>query len=115
MTESIHTELIICVVNAGFSENVMIAARAAGATGGTVIRGRGTANPESEEFFNISIQPDKEVILILVPAEVKDDVMKSIYKNEGLATEAAGLVFSLPVSRSTLKLDKPSEEKTKED
>ena len=60
-------ELIVCIVNAGFSQNVMEAARAAGAQGGTVIRARGSANPEAEEFFSINIQPDKEVLLILVP------------------------------------------------
>ena len=51
-------ELIVCIVNAGFSQNVMEAARAAGARGGTIVRGRGSANPEAEEFFNITIQPD---------------------------------------------------------
>ena len=40
-------ELIVCIVNAGFSQNVMEAARAAGAQGGTVIRARGSANPEA--------------------------------------------------------------------
>ena len=41
-------ELVVCIVNAGFSENVMTAARAAGAKGGTIIRARGSANPASE-------------------------------------------------------------------
>ena len=52
--EDIKFELIVCIVNAGFSQNVMDAARAAGARGGTIIRGRGSANPEAEEFFNIT-------------------------------------------------------------
>ena len=41
-------EVIICVVNSGFSEAVMDAARELGARGGTVIRGRGTANAEAD-------------------------------------------------------------------
>ena len=94
-------ELVLCIVNAGFSQNVMEAARAAGAKGGTIIRARGSANPESEEFFNIGIQSDKELLMILVPADIKDDVMKSIYKEAGLAQEAKGIVFSLPVTRTT--------------
>ena len=49
-------ELILCIVNAGYSQNVMDAARQAGARGGTILRGRGSANPEAEEFFNITIQ-----------------------------------------------------------
>ena len=94
-------ELVLCVVNAGFSQNVMQAARAAGAQGGTILRARGSANPEAEEFFNISIQSDKEMVLILAPMAIKDDILKAIYKDCGLADEAKGIAFSLPVNRTT--------------
>ena len=94
-------ELIVCIVNAGFSQNVMDAARSAGARGGTIVRGRGSANPEAEEFFNITIQPDKEVVLILVPSGVKDAVMHAVYKETGIAKEGQGIAFSLPVERTT--------------
>ena len=100
MEEHKH-ELIVCIVNAGFSQNVMEAARGAGAQGGTILRARGSANPEAEEFFSINIQPDKEVLLILVPKDIKDDVMKAVYKDCGLADEAKGIAFSLPVNRTT--------------
>lgn len=101
MAEKVKFELVVCVINAGFSQNVVEVARAAGARGGTIIRGRGTANPEAEEFFGLSIQPDKELLLILVPAEIKDTVLKAIYKDAGLGKEANGIAFSLPVSNST--------------
>lgn len=94
-------ELVVCIVNAGFSQNVMEAARSAGAKGGTVLRARGSANPEAEEFFNINVQPDKEMLLILVPKAIKDDVLKAIYKDCGLGNEARGIAFSLPVNRTT--------------
>ena len=97
-------ELVVCIVNAGYSQNVMDAARQAGAKGGSIVRGRGSANPEAEEFFNINVQPDKEVVLILVPAEIKDEIIKTVYKNAGLSTEGVGIVFSLPVSKTTLSL-----------
>lgn len=102
-------ELILCIVNAGYSQNVMDAARQAGARGGTILRGRGSANPEAEEFFNITIQPDKEVVLILVSASIKDDVLKAVYKNSGLSTEGQGIAFSLPVERTTLTLKKDND------
>ena len=103
MSQEVKHELVVCIVNAGYSENVMAAARAAGARGGSIVRGRGSANPESEEFFNITIQPDKEVVLVLVPADIKDAVLQSVYKNAGLSTEGVGIVFSLPVSKTTLE------------
>lgn len=102
-------ELVICIVNAGFSQNVMEAARAAGARGGTILRARGSANPESAEFFNITVQPDKEMVMILVDAGIKDEVLKTVYKSAGLGAEAQGIAFSLPVSRTTtLKKDLPA-------
>ena len=55
-------QMILCIVNSGFSETVMEAAKEAGARGGTVIHARGTANKEAEQFFHITIQPDKEIV-----------------------------------------------------
>ena len=103
-------ELIVCIVNAGFSQNVMAAARKAGARGGSILRGRGSANPESEEFFNITIQPDKEVILILASSDSKDAIMKAIYKDSGLTTDANGIAFSLPVERTPFTMPKELDE-----
>ena len=104
MADEKKFELVVCIVNAGYSENVMKAARSAGARGGSIVRGRGSANPESEEFFGVTIQPDKEIVLVLVSADIKDAVLKAVYKNAGLSTEGVGIVFSLPVSRTTFDL-----------
>ena len=90
-------EVVMCIVNAGYSELVMDAAKEVGARGGTVIHARGTANKEAEQFFKITIQPDKEIVMILVPADIKDDVMHAIYKNAGLKSEGQGIAFSMAV------------------
>ena len=90
-------EMIFCIVNAGFSELVMDAAREAGARGGTVIHGRGTANKEAEEKFNIPIQPDKEVVMIIVSSDIKDNVLKALNLAVGLDTDGQGIAFSMPV------------------
>lgn len=91
-------ELIMCIVNTGFTDVVMDAARDKGARGGTVIHARGTANKEAEEFFHISVQPDKEVVMILVPSEIKDDVLHAIYQAAGLKTAGQGIAFAMPVT-----------------
>ena len=93
-------EMIVCVVNSGFSDAVMSAAREYGARGGTVLNARGTANQESETFFGISIQPEKEVVLILVPPAIKDDILHAIYQKVGLATPGQGIAFTLPVENA---------------
>ncbi len=93
-------EMILCIVNAGFSENVMDAAKKEGTGGGTVIRARGTANKEAEEFFHITIQPEKEIVMMVVPAEIKDNVLRAIYEKTGPGTEGGGIAFSMPVSKT---------------
>jgi nitrogen regulatory protein PII len=93
-------EMILCVVNAGFSDEVMDAAREAGARGGTVMHARGTANKEAEAFFHITIQPDKDVVMLLVPASIKDSVLHAIYQSAGLKSEGQGIAFSLPVNKA---------------
>ncbi|HCE34668.1 MAG TPA: transcriptional regulator [Clostridiales bacterium] len=90
-------ELIVCIVNAGFAEQVMDAARSVGAGGGTVIHAKGTANKEAEALFRITVQPEKEMVMILVPQKLKEDVLHALYKSVGLNTPGQGIAFSLPV------------------
>ena len=91
-------ELITVILNEGYSDFVMDAARAAGAMGGTVLHGRGTTSPESEKFFGVSIAKEKEVILIVARKEQKADIMRSIMTRAGTDTDAGAVVFSVPVS-----------------
>jgi Uncharacterized homolog of the cytoplasmic domain of flagellar protein FhlB len=106
-------ECIVCIVNTGFSDAVMDAAREFGARGGTVIHGRGTVSREAERFFGISIQPDKELVLILVPHDLSDEILHALYRAVGLKTPGQGIAFSLPVDQ-VVGLSSPSaEEETK--
>jgi nitrogen regulatory protein PII len=90
-------EVILCIVNNGFSEAAMDAAKQFGARGGTVIHARGTAAKEAEKFFNIAIQPEKEIVMILVQDKIKDQILKALYNAVGTNTPAQGIAFSLPV------------------
>ena len=90
-------EAIFCIVNSGHSEAVMDAAKKLGARGGTIINARGTANKEAEKFFNITIQPEKEIVMILVPSALKEDILHALYKQVGLDTPGQGIAFALPV------------------
>ena len=94
---AVNHELIMCIVNAGFSDKVMEAAKKAGARGGTILSGRGTANKEAESIFQIAIQPEKEAVMILVDVSIKDAVLHALYQEAGLDTMGQGIAFSLPV------------------
>ena len=91
-------ELIVVVANEGRTDMVMNAARAAGATGGTVLHGKGTGGEREEMFFNVSIVHEKEVVLIVTKISQKKEIMRCILENAGPATEAGSIVFSLPIS-----------------
>ena len=97
MSEKFSHEVIFCIVNGGYSENVMDSAKKVGATGGTVINALGTAGKDAEKFFGISVQPEKEIVMILVPSDKKDDVLHALYKDVGLDSAGQGIAFSLPV------------------
>lgn len=90
-------EAIFCIVNDGYSEAVMEAAKKFGARGGTVMNARGTAGKEAEKFFGITVQPEKEIVMILVPAELKESILNALYEEVGLDTAGQGIAFSLPV------------------
>lgn len=89
--------LITVICEKGYSDTVMDAARAAGAGGGTVVHGKGTANEFTAKFFGVSIAAEKEIIYIVTRKSDKDAIMKAIIENAGAATDARAAIFSIPV------------------
>ena len=92
-------ELIYVILNEGCSDEVMDAARAAGATGGTVLAAKGTGLVAAEKFLGISLAEEKEVLLIVARAEDKAAIMQSIIEKTGPGTPSGAICFSLPVSQ----------------
>ena len=98
MSESKHThDLILSVVNHGYSDELMSTAREAGARGGTVIQARSQAHEGAVKFFGVSVQEERELLLILTEREKKVSIMQAISEKHGLNSEAHGLILSLPV------------------
>lgn len=91
-------ELIMAITNQGATDQVMDAARSAGARGGTVIHGLGTGSKNAEKFYKVSIAAEKEVVLIVAAAGQKAAIMKAIIEKAGPDTNAGAIVFSLPIS-----------------
>ena len=97
MTTNNH-EVIIAIVNSGFAEEAMEVAKAHGARGGTIINARGMAREEAAAFFGIAFHADKEILMIVVEKEVRNDIFNALYKEMGMDKKSRGIVFSLPVS-----------------
>ena len=97
MTTNNH-EVIIAIVNSGFAEEAMEAAKANGARGGTIINARGVAKEEAAAFFGIAFHADKEILMIVVEKDIRNAVLNALYKEIGMDKKSRGIVFSLPVS-----------------
>ena len=97
MAKDFSHDLIVSVINNGYSDAFMNTARAAGATGGTVMHSRSLAHEGMIKLFGISVQDEKEIILILTSREKKVPIMQAVSEAHGLNSEARGIVFSLPV------------------
>ena len=96
MTENEYS-MIMAIVNQGFSEDVMNAARPKGASGGTVFHSRRIGNQEAMKFWKISVQEEREVVIILAQKEDKLAIMQEIGRQCGMHSKAQGIIMSLPV------------------
>jgi hypothetical protein len=90
-------DMIIAVVNQGHIDELMTAAKSAGARGGTVLHGRKCDIGEDAKFFGISPQLEKDIVAILTKHEMKNDIMRTLTQACGMNTEAQGVMLSIPV------------------
>ena len=91
-------ELIIAVMNEGYSDLLMAAARTAGAGGGTTLHAKGTGSAQAAKFFGMSIADEKDVVYIVARSDEKTAIMKAINEQAGPGTKAGSICFSLPIS-----------------
>lgn len=91
-------ELIVAIANYGYNTQVMKAAEEGGATGGTVLHGKGVGMKRAEQFLGVSLVTEKEVILIVAKTAQKNAIMKAIMDKAGVDTKAGAIVLSLPVT-----------------
>ena len=97
--ENSKYDLIITIVNKGYSDYVVQASREAGATGGTIINALSSNSIETEKFLGVTIQPEKEIVLTVVNSSAKAKIMKAICEETNLDTIGRGMCFALPISK----------------
>ncbi|MDR1956006.1 MAG: hypothetical protein LBQ30_04050 [Treponema sp.] len=99
VSTEIRNDVIIAIINQGYSDEFMTVAREAGAKGGTVINARGLDRQSTVKFFGVSVQDEKEIIIILSSREQQVPIMQAVSQAYGITTQAEGVVFSLPVDK----------------
>ena len=91
-------EVIFAIVNSGFAEEAMDVAREQGVRGGTILNARGVAGEKEATFFGITVHAEKEILMMVVEKDIRDNVLNALYSRMGMANKAQGIAFSLPVS-----------------
>ncbi|MCC8193152.1 MAG: P-II family nitrogen regulator [Deltaproteobacteria bacterium] len=89
--------LLTVIVNNGYADDVMSQARKAGARGGTILIGRGTASEEDVKFFGITLVPEKEVLMIVAEKELVEPILAAIRTVPTLAEPGGGIVYTMNV------------------
>lgn len=93
-------DLIVTIINRGHADDTMAVAKKAGATGGTILNGRGTIKEDAAKFFGISLHAEKEMIFIVSKNETKAAIMQAIIQESSKSEESKCVVFSLPVDNA---------------
>ena len=84
---------IYTIVDKGKAEDVLEAAGKGGANGGTVINARGSGIHEKEKIFQIAIEPEKELVLIICKEELVKPITESIRKELLIDEPGKGIIF----------------------
>ncbi len=97
MDKDVKYELILAIVNHGFADKAMDAAKKEGATGGTVIEARLLGSEEASRFLGITIKEEKEIVAIVAYKDSRAAIMQAINHEVGMRTEGKGILMALPV------------------
>ena len=84
---------IYTIVEKGNADDVIEAAQKGGSRGGTVMHARGSGSEEARKVFNMLIEPEKEIVLIISEEAKTKDIVESIRKETGIEEQGKGIIF----------------------
>ena len=91
---------IYTIVEKGNADDVIEAAQKAGSRGGTVMHARGSGSEEARKVFNMLIEPEKEIVLIISEEAKTKDIVESIRKETGIEEQGKGIIFVTNVEQT---------------
>lgn len=86
-------QVINVIVNKGYADDAMAAARKAGAGGGTIISARGTAKEGDAKFLGMEIVPEKDLLMIVVPSDKCAQIVDAIRALPCMQKAGSGIIF----------------------
>lgn len=91
-------QAIYTIVDRGRAEQVIEAAGDAGAAGGTIINARGSGIHETSRLFAMAIEPEKEMVLILIERDLSPAIIDAIHAKLEIDKAGNGIIFVLDVT-----------------
>ena len=101
MNDENNYQMINIIVNKGYAEDAMAAARKAGAGGGTIINARGTAKEGDAKFFGMDIVPEKDMLMIVAPSDKREAIVAAIKELPCFSKAGSGIIFCNEASAFT--------------
>jgi nitrogen regulatory protein PII len=75
------------------------AAKAAGATGATIIPARGTGMREAKTFFGLTLEDQTDIVMFLLEEHLVNPILKAIRTAGEFDKPGTGIAFVLPVEQ----------------
>lgn len=92
-------QVILTIVEKGRAEAVIDAAMKAGSHGGSIINARGCGIHETASLFGFSVEPEKELVLILAASDAAPGIVERISTDLRLDEPGNGIVFVQNLAR----------------
>ena len=92
-------KVIISTVKTDVTDRIVDAAKEAGATGATIIPGRGTGIHEAKSFFGLILEAQTDLVMFLIGEHLVEAVLKAIYRAGHFEKPGTGIAFVLPVEQ----------------
>ena len=93
-------QAIFVIVERGKSEEVLEAAAKVGSKGGTVIHARGSGAEETKRFFQMDIEPEKDIVLILAKESEAKHITDVISDTLHLDEPNSGILFQMGLNET---------------
>ena len=93
-------KLIIAMIKTDVTDQIVMAAKAAGGTGATIIPARGTGIHEAKTFFGLTLEAQTDVVLFLLESSLVAPVLDSINQTGRLKEAGTGIAFVIDVERA---------------
>ena len=96
--DKMEATAIYVIVDRGLADDVIEVAAKAGGSGATVLHGRGSGIEKRVAIFDMIIEPEKDIIVLVTSPEKKDGIVGAINDAFDLEKTSKGVIFTMPVT-----------------